>query len=185
MNGLFAAAAEIQEFMLKRDWRFCIIGGLAVARWGEPWATQDVDITLLTGFGGEASYVKDILGYFAPRTSEAEDFAIENRVLLINASNGTPIDISLGGIPFEERLIERATPFAFAPNVSLITCSAEDLVVLKTFAGREKDWAALDGVLVCQEQRLDWDYIEEQLLPLCELKGTTEALTRLTKLRGR
>ena len=51
MTPVLVAAIEIQQFCQAREWQFCIIGGLAVLRWGEPRATQDVDITLLTGFG--------------------------------------------------------------------------------------------------------------------------------------
>ena len=45
MNGLFQAALEVQGFMQRQQWRFCIIGGLAVLRWGEPRLTQDVDLS--------------------------------------------------------------------------------------------------------------------------------------------
>ena len=55
MNPIFAAAREIQDFCRGRGWRSCVIGGLAVQRWGEPRLTRDVDVTLLTGFGSEAS----------------------------------------------------------------------------------------------------------------------------------
>ena len=55
-----------------------------------------------------------------------------------------------------------------------LTCSAEDLVVLKAFAGREEDWIAIRGVLICQGDELDWDYIHAQLPPLCNLKDDSE-----------
>ena len=53
MIELVKAAQRIQRFLESREWRFCFIGGLAVLRWGEPQLTGDIDITLLTGFGGE------------------------------------------------------------------------------------------------------------------------------------
>ncbi len=49
MNALFTAAKEVCDFMQARRWKFCVIGGLAVHRWGEPRLTQDADLTLLTG----------------------------------------------------------------------------------------------------------------------------------------
>lgn len=55
MNPIFAAAREIQDFCRSRGWRSFVIGGLAVQRRGEPRLTRDVDVTLLTGFGSEAS----------------------------------------------------------------------------------------------------------------------------------
>lgn len=183
MNDLYEAALEIQQFFLHRNWSFCIIGGLAVLRWGEPHATQDVDIALLTGFGDEESYVEAILQQFNARRPDADRFALENRVVLVSATNGRPVDIGLAAIQFEEQLIRRASPFAFTPDISLITCSAEDLVVLKAFAGRTKDWTALEGILVCRAGLLDWGYINEQLPPLCELKEDPDIPTRLAQLR--
>ena len=56
MNPIFAAAREIQDFCRGRGWRSCVIGGLAVQRWGEPRLTRDVDVTLLTGFGAGFSW---------------------------------------------------------------------------------------------------------------------------------
>lgn len=53
MNAIFEAAREVCEFMEVRDWKFCVIGGLAAQRWGEPRATQAADLALLTGLGDE------------------------------------------------------------------------------------------------------------------------------------
>lgn len=49
----------------------------------------------------------------------------------------------------------RASGFTVGKAVSLLTCSAEDLVVLKAFAGRDKDWLDIDGVLTRQAGRFD------------------------------
>ena len=51
LPGVLRAAEEIQAFCQLRGWPFCFIGGVAVQRWAEPRLTQDVDLTLLTGFG--------------------------------------------------------------------------------------------------------------------------------------
>ncbi|HUF25234.1 MAG TPA: hypothetical protein VMN81_13965, partial [Vicinamibacterales bacterium] len=61
MNPLFAAAANLERFCQLRGWRCCIIGGLAVQRWGDPRQTRDVDVTILTGLGGEAAFIDALL----------------------------------------------------------------------------------------------------------------------------
>lgn len=78
MNGIFEAALEMQTFCQRQRWRFCIIGGVAVIRWGEPQATQDVDVSLLTGFGSERTYLETLLDHFATR---AKDWAAVEGVL--------------------------------------------------------------------------------------------------------
>lgn len=183
MNPLFAAAREVQDFMQDRGWRFCFIGGLALLRWGAPRTTQDVDVSVFTGFGNEASYIRELLARFTPRTEDAAEFARDNRVVLANASNGVPVDLALGAVPFEEQAVRRATPFEFAPGISLVTCSAEDLIVLKAFAARDQDWADVEGIAARQRGRLDWNYIELQLRPLCEAKEAPEILVRLADVR--
>ena len=126
MNPIFAAALEVQAFCRERSWRFCFIGGLTVQRWGEPRLTQDVDITLLTGFGTEAPYVDALLAGFAGRRPDAREFALRHRVVLVRSRAGIPVDVALGAMPFEERAVARASEFVIQPGVALVTCSAED-----------------------------------------------------------
>jgi hypothetical protein len=129
MTPLLSAGLELQSFFHERKWKFCVIGGLAVHRWGNPRATQDVDVTLLTGFGDESRFVDEILSHFAPRRPDSREFALTVRVLLINASNGVPVDVALGGLEFEQQAVRQATPYEFAPGCSLVTISAADLII--------------------------------------------------------
>ncbi len=179
MNPIFVAALELQESCRHRGWRFCFIGAVAVQRWGEPRLTEDADLTLLTGFGGEAPFVDALLGAFRGRRPDAREFALRYRVLLLEARNGVPLDVSLGAMPFEERAVARATPWAVGQEQALVTCSAEDLVVLKAFAGRDKDWLDIDGIALRRGGELDEGLIWRELEPLLELKGTPEVGVRL------
>ncbi|MBN1783222.1 hypothetical protein JW948_18950 [bacterium] len=61
MKALYHAAGEIQNFIRSEKWKFCFIGGIALQRWGEARLTQDIDISLLTGFTDEEIYIKAFL----------------------------------------------------------------------------------------------------------------------------
>jgi hypothetical protein len=184
MTNIFAAALELQNFFERRNWPFCIIGGIAALHWGEPRVTRDVDITLLTGFGGEELFVTELLSAFKPRVSEALQFALANRVLLVHASGGIGVDIALGALPFEESAVQRATKIQVAPKTELRICSAEDLIVFKAFASRDLDWRDVQGVIARQSsQSLDWNYILRQIAPLAEAKEQPEIVDRLQRLR--
>ena len=185
MNPIFAAALEIQAACRTRGWRFCFIGAIAVQRWGEPRLTQDADLTLVTGFGGEETFVDPLLGAFEGRRPDARDFALRYRVLLLQGSNGVPLDVSLGAMPFEERAVERSSAFDVGEGQSLQTCSAEDLIVLKAFAGRDKDWLDIEGVALRQAGRLRESLIWEELEPLLELKDSPETAVRLRGILDR
>jgi hypothetical protein len=182
VSPILEAALQIQAFCRARGWRFCFIGGIVVPRWGEPRTTADADLTLLTGFGGEEAFVDALLDSFRSRTADARKLALERRVLLLEASNTVPLDVSLGALPFEERLIQRSSDFVVAPGITLRTCGAEDLVVLKAFAGRELDWADIRGIAVRRAGQLDEALIFRELEPLLELKGTPEAATHLRQI---
>jgi len=173
------AANEIQRFCQDRRWPFCFIGGVAVQRWGEPRLTQDVDLTLLTGFGNEESFAEELLANFEGRRLDTREFALRHRVLLIRTASQVNVDIAFGALPFEERTIQRRSAWEWAPGQSLVTCSAEDLIVHKAFAGRDLDWGDVERVLIRQYAKLDLMLIRSELDPLLELKGEPEGKSRL------
>jgi hypothetical protein len=184
MNPVFAAAHDLQQFCMQAGWRFCFIGGVAVQRWGEPRFTQDADLTLLSGFGNEEGYIDHLLAHYAARVEEARAFAFETRVVLLTGLGGVPLDIALGAMPFEERTVERATNYAIDEQRSLITCSAEDLIVHKAFAARPQDWLDIDGIVGRFGPQLAWPQIWEELEPLVELKEEPTILERLRAIQA-
>ncbi|HMP76020.1 MAG TPA: hypothetical protein PKE12_06980 [Kiritimatiellia bacterium] len=173
------AAAEVQEVFLERGWRFCFIGGIALQRWGEPRVTLDVDVTLLTGFGQEESFIEELLGRFQPRRADASAFALRHRVLLLQNRAGVGLDIALAALPFEENVVLRASMGEYLPGMHLLTCSAEDLVVMKSFAARDRDWNDVRTIAARQGSRLDVPYIRKQLHPLLVAKEQPELLEKL------
>lgn len=163
----------------------CIIGGMALQRWGNPRQTRDVDLTLLTGFGGERNYIKIILKQYEARIPNPLEFALRNRVLMLRLPDGIPVDVSLGAIPYEERIIKRATPFDFAPGIRLTTCSAEDLIVLKAFAERPQDWIDIENIKIRQGAKLNWKLVLTEIKPLAELKEAPEIVPKLARMASK
>jgi hypothetical protein len=184
MTPLFAAARELQEFLETKGWRFGIIGGLALLRWGEPRFTRDVDVMLVAGFGREDAFIQPLLDKYQPRIEDAREFARRTRVLLLESSNRVPLDIVLGGLPYEDLAVERSSEFEFEPGCLLRTCSAEDLLVQKLFAFRPRDVLDAEGIATRMRGHLDWEYVERHLRPLAELKEDPAIMARLDRLRA-
>jgi hypothetical protein len=136
MNRVFSAASEVNSFCERKGWEFCFIGGVAVQRWGEQRATNDVDL-------------------------------------------------SLGAIPFEVDCIRRSTAWLLTSGGALRTCSAEDLLVHKCFANRDRDWTDVEGILIRQWGKLDLHLVRRELRPLIELNEAPDILSRLDKLLKR
>jgi hypothetical protein len=85
-------------------------------------------------------------------------------------------------LPFEERCVARASAWRLSDGTTLTTCSAEDLVVHKAFAGRDLDWGDVERVLIRQHGKLDLKQIHAELKPLLELKGAAEAMDKLERM---
>src|SRR3990172_2955833 len=99
MVDVLGAAVQVHDLCVRHGWKFCFIGGVAVQRWGNPRFTFDVDLTLLTGFGGEAAFVDALLETLDPRRPDARAFALIHRVLLARTKHGVDVDIALGALP--------------------------------------------------------------------------------------
>lgn len=182
LAGVMAAAAEVEAFCSKQGWQFCFIGAIAVQRWGAPRFTRDVDLTLFTGLGGEDQIVDVVLQHFPGRLREARNFALVHRVLLARTAGGVDLDFALGAFPFEEACVGRATAWKINDLISLTTCTAEDLVIHKVFAARDRDWSDVEGVLARQYGKLDLEHILRELPPLLELKEDMESFNKLQRM---
>jgi predicted nucleotidyltransferase len=183
MRDLVQAALEVQKLLDKQRWKYCFIGGIAVQKWGQVRVTDDIDLTVLTGFGNEEKYIDQLLRLFNARIPNARTFAIQSRVLLLKDKNRYEIDVSCGGFPFEKSAVERARKVQIQPGIRLKLCTAEDLIIYKAFADRPLDWIDIEGIIAKQTKaKLDWNYIYSQLTPLAALKEEPEILPKLKAL---
>jgi len=182
LNNVLQLAASLGKQLEAFGLPYCVIGGVAVQRWGEPRQTVDVDATLLTGLGNEESAMEQLLSRYSSRIEDPREFAIQNRILLLQSEHGTNIDLSLGALPFEERVVDRSSEWTVPRHGIIRTCSAEDLVVLKAFASRPQDWIDVEKVIIRQGQRLNRHLIIEELTPLSELKEEPEILEHVQSL---
>ena len=182
LSNILQAAVSLGQQLEIFGIPYCVIGGVAVQRWGEPRQTVDVDATLFTGFGCEDSAIERLLSQFESRINNPLEFALQNRILLLKSPKGTDIDLSFGALPFEERLIERSSEWTVPRHGMIRTCSAEDLVVLKAFASRPQDWIDVEKVIIRQGQRLNRSLVINELTPLSELKEEPQILEHVQSL---
>lgn len=118
-----------------------IIGGLAVSQLSRPRLTADIDVLI---YLDDDSRIQKLIesalsADFSLRINEAEQFARQNRVLLlIHNQTQIHVDVSLGLLPFEREVIERSTRIS-AGDLQLPLPSVEDLIILKAVAHRRID----------------------------------------------
>ena len=181
-RALWESARDLQTFLDSCGYQFCFIGGIAYQRWGEPRVTQDLDATVIAPFGEETPVVQMILKRYQSRIPDALEFALKARVLLLQDIAGHGIDLSLGGLPYEQRVVDRATLWGTPASGRIRTCSAEDVVVLKAFASRSQDWIDVEKVIIRQGDQLNRDLICDELQPLVDLKEEPEIMDQLNQL---
>lgn len=158
-----AAAAEFHAFLTSRRVPYAIIGAIAVQVWGEPRTTQDLDLTIAVPVEDTDSVITLLLGSFPRRIPDAEDLARRKRVLLLTASNGVPVDVSLALPGYEDDVMARARTVTLTPGVEVRVCSPEDLVIHKCVAGRPNDLRDVEGVVARQRSSLEVAYIRNWL----------------------
>ncbi len=132
-------------------------GAIALAYWGVPRATVDVDV----GVAAEPLQLPDLFAALRDagceidlaRASEAAmrgDFGC--RML------GVRVDVFLPVLPLAAQALERKVRVPFGDR-EIWVVSAEDLVLLKLLFGRTKDVADLERLFAVRGDRLDHLYI--------------------------
>jgi hypothetical protein len=91
MHPAIEAALELQQFLDEQGEKFCIIGGLAVQRWGEVRLTVDADATVLTDWSRD-EFVTDLLlgSRFLPGLADASGVCAEKQGFASQERKGHP-----------------------------------------------------------------------------------------------
>jgi hypothetical protein len=108
VRELEAAAWEAHQFFSDLVLPYTILGGFAAQYWGEPRYTQYIDLTVAAPLADPERFIGKVLDRFPPRIEGALKFAMQNRVVLVAASNGVRLDITLGLPGYEEKVMARA-----------------------------------------------------------------------------
>jgi hypothetical protein len=133
-----------------------IIGGVGLIARGVPRTTLDIDATVW----GEGLDIQQTVAVFAghgiaPRVDDAVAFAREHQVLLLrHEASGTPIDLTLAWLPFEQQALARATRVDLG-NVSAPVALPEDLIVYKAVAWRHQDRSDIERLLRLHQREID------------------------------
>jgi predicted nucleotidyltransferase len=162
----------------KHGYRYALIGGVALSQWGVVRATYDVDIKILVpdlDFDGVRANLRSA---FPVR---ARAHLRENPYIVAVSIDGVIVDFLLTLPGYEEQIIERAVQRDLG-GWAVWICSAEDLIIQKSSAGRGKDWLDIEALLIEQYGKLDYAYIEDWLQQFAEALENPELLAEYHKL---
>jgi hypothetical protein len=179
LDALEAVRAALDETGI--PWTF--IGGVAVIASGVPRQTADIDVTLLAGSITVAELIRRLGAHdLAPRIEDAELFAHENQVLLLeHSSSGVPVDLSLAWLPFEEEAIRASRLLDYA-GVRIPIPRPEDIIVYKLIASRAHDLKDAERLYLLHRKTIDITRVRTVIAEVClalEDQSRLEALDRL------
>ena len=166
-----------------------IIGGVGVIALGIPRLTVDIDATVAAAHL-KLEHLVESLGRWGiqPRIPDALAFARAQQVFLgVHAASGTPIDVSLAWLPFEDEALRASQTIDYA-GVRIRIARPEDLLIYKLIASRPHDIKDAEGLLLLYGAAMDLARVRETInrfatvLEDAERPRTLEGLTRKTGL---
>jgi predicted nucleotidyltransferase len=151
MNGgaadqIRAALAALMRCFDESQIDGAIIGGVAASLRGAPRMTKDVDALVVDADAEHLLRAVAPFG-FAARSDDAIEFARQTHVLVLrHTSTAIDFDLLIGALPFEAEVVARAGELAVG-GITVRVATAEDLVIMKTVAGRARDAGDIENLL--------------------------------------
>lgn len=183
-DGLFLALRDLAFCLNQFQGRAAIIGGIATVFLGRPRATRDIDAIFWLA-DAEIETLISVCAQFnyAPRIEDALQFALENRVLLMqHQPTSIEADLALGMLSFEQELVERAQNRDLG-GFSLPFPAPEDLIITKAIAARPRDYSDIEGILD-NNLEVNKERIRLVVGEMAHLLDMPELMENLEKLLG-
>lgn len=171
---------DVIRFLEQHKIPYMLIGGLAISVWGETRVTHDVDFKVSIDMP-LADFRNLVLDYFPERPSNIPDHKKSAHVIHIWASPDVAADILVSVFDYEKQAIQRAVG-AEIMGIPTRVCTAEDFVIHKSIANRDKDWLDISSILQRQKGKLDVKYIRKWLKEFADGLENPELLTRFEKI---
>ena len=175
-----AAFAKLAE---EENLRWYVFGAQAVAIYGVPRVTDDIDVTIDPGEKGFRDLVASLRrAGFVPRISDDPAFVTATRIYpVIHQATDWNIDLVLAGPGLEQRFLDEARIIA-AGGHRIPVIAPEHLVSLKVLASRPKDLEDIRGMLRIAE--LDHGLVERTLAELEAMLDQSDLRPVYARLRA-
>lgn len=158
-------------------------GGVAVALWGDPRETVDVDSVVYVADERIPELLRALEKTgFRCTDEEKATFPIDGWLRL--GLRGRHADLTLGRTPFDQAALERRRRVKLF-DLDVWAVSPEDLILYKLVAHRYKDLGDAQAVVARSHDRLDLDYLRRWADEIARSTGKFEVPAKLEELIGR
>jgi hypothetical protein len=174
----------IERSLAARDVPHAFGGANALAYYGTPRATADIDLNVFVPVSRAREVLQLLaeLGVPAPEPSLFERIEREGQVTLY--WERTPIDVFFSYDPLHESSMRRRRRVDFGGD-PIHVLSAEDLMTYKVLFNREKDWNDIAEMIYAANESLDFDYVRGWIERICGVGAQLERLQRVIDTGGR
>ena len=187
MNTIKFQLQQLTNLFKKTKIDYALLGGLAVAFYGEPRMSFDIDINILLDQDEVAGFLKQAKEFgFTPLPPYIMKFVKSTGVIPRRLSKNGIIgraDFIIAQNDLEYSGIRRAVrKNIYGQKAKIVSC--EDLVLHKIISERIRDLEDLWGILTRQHGKLDLQYIELWLKKIDKASGNPKLLKLFRGMRN-
>lgn len=179
--SLETALLRAVDALEREHLRYAVIGGLALANWGVVRATRDIDFKVAVP-DTEYRKAKESIARAFPHL--ARPGLPDNPLIVSVLIDGVIADFLLAIPGYDTEVVERAVsrevggrPVWFA--------AAEDLVIQKVVAGRERDWLDVEALLEANYESIDLEFISTRVQEFSDALEQPAIVARFRELLRR
>lgn len=180
IQGLEKALGEVADLLDRLGRPYAVAGGLAVAAWGVPRATRDVDAYVALDAPSDRDAVRrglEGLGYHVPAMEREIE---EMGVFRSRSPDGVFLDLFNATGPLGEAILAGRRAVRLADR-SIWYVAPEELAVLKAFSDRPRDHEDLAALMAVMADRLDLDRVRRWARRIDAELGAGEVMERLQR----
>lgn len=184
--GVVELLTDLRRCLRSLGVRWYLFGAQAVIAHGVPRMSDDVDVTVDLGHHQAAELVRalEASGFQLRIEDDIDAFVRQTRVLpMTHRRSGVDLDVVLAGPGPEEGFLQRARRLSLG-GVLVPVVTVEDLLVLKTLAGRGKDLDDVAGVVRRKGGRYEVTAVRARLRELEQALDRSDLVAEFDRIAG-
>ena len=185
MENLFRSIQALQKRLSDAGIPSIVIGGVAVATWGEPRVTRDVDLKVLLGRDDASRLLAVLSPDYISLLPDPHETLRKQAMVFVQDTAGTRLDLLLADTPYDVLAVQRGHAVELQPGMTIRVCSPEDLVIYKLISTRLRDHEDAQGVIRRQGDDLDDKYVLDWLHQFEQALNDSTLVAEYTRLRNR
>ena len=183
MENLLQSVRALQQRLSDAGIPSIVIGGVAVAVWGEPRVTRDVDLKVLLGRDDADRLLAALAPDYVSLLPDPRRALRQQAMVFMQDTGGTRLDLLLADTPYDVLAIQRGRDVELQPGAAIRVCSPEDLVIYKLISTRLRDHEDAQGVIRRQGSNLDDEYVLDWLRQFEQALDNSALVAEYKRLR--